>query len=145
MEPPYWIVMERAMRAPYIWRMVARMNVHTSPACSGVAVRPVPMAHRLISDDAFAQFFGTDASQSGFDLQGKSDPWSRPARAVQALTDADDGMKAGLRAACTFLFTVMSVSPKILTAFAVTDNDVLHAQILQHIGRDFTGICAVFS
>ena len=45
MEPPYWMVMLRAIRAPYRWRTVVRMKVHTSAACSAVAVLPVPMAH----------------------------------------------------------------------------------------------------
>ena len=44
MEPPYWMVTERATRAPYRLRMMARMAVQTSAACSAVAVRPVPMA-----------------------------------------------------------------------------------------------------
>ena len=45
MEPPYWMVMERAMRAPYRWRTVVRIKVQTSAACSAVAVLPVPMAY----------------------------------------------------------------------------------------------------
>ena len=100
--------------------------------------------HRLISDDAFAQFFGTDASQSGFDLQGNQIHGHAQLALFQALTDADDGMKAGLQSGVhLFIYGDVGLA-EILAAFAVADDDVLHAQVLEHVGRDFTGICAVF-
>ena len=43
-EPPYWMVMPRAARAPYFSRRQSRIAPQTSPACSAVAVLPVPIA-----------------------------------------------------------------------------------------------------
>ena len=44
MEPPYWMVTARAIRASYSLRTTARMAWQTSSACWTVAVLPVPMA-----------------------------------------------------------------------------------------------------
>ena len=44
MEPPYSTRISSATSAPYRSASVARMAAQTASACSGVAVRPVPMA-----------------------------------------------------------------------------------------------------
>ena len=44
MEPPYSTRISSAASAPKSSASVARMAAHTASACSGVAVRPVPMA-----------------------------------------------------------------------------------------------------
>ena len=44
MEPPYSTRISSATAEPNRSPSVARMAAHTASACSGVAVRPVPMA-----------------------------------------------------------------------------------------------------
>ena len=44
MEPPYRMEIARAFLEEYSLRTTVRMFSQTSSACSGVAVRPVPMA-----------------------------------------------------------------------------------------------------
>ena len=52
MEPPYWMVMERAMRAPYRWRTVVRMKVQTSAACSAVCYIITGLAQAVLGSRA---------------------------------------------------------------------------------------------
>ena len=98
--------------------------------------------HGLIGDDALAQLLGGYAGQRGLHLQGDELHGDAQLPLLQRLTHADNGVQTGLQRGQYLLVDDEIRLAEILAALGVADDDVLHAQILQHIGGDLAGVGA---
>ena len=98
--------------------------------------------HRLIGDDALAQLLGGHTGQRGLDLQGDQLHGDAQLPLLQRLAHADDGVQTGLQCGQHLAVYGEVRLAEVLPALGVADDDVLHAQILQHVGGDLTSVGA---
>ena len=108
---------------------------------SGLAGADGP--HRLIGDHALPQLLRGHAGQGGLDLQRDQLHGDAQLPLLQRLTHADDGVQTRLQRREHLAVDGEIRLAEILAALRVTDDDVLYAQVLQHIGGDFAGVRAV--
>ena len=80
-----------------------------------------------------------DVPQVKLDLTG-DDLFGDVALALpEQLADTDDGLETGSQSSLGSLVDGFVGLTKILSAFAVTENNVLHADLLEHTGGDLAG------
>ena len=90
-----------------------------------------------------AHLLGGYAGEGGLHLVGDEIHGHAQLPLLQALAHADDGVHAGVQHSVDLLVDSLVSLAEILTALAVTHDDVLHAQILQHIGGNLAGVSAL--
>ena len=59
---------------------------------------------------------------------------------LQALAHADDGMQASFQGGMDLLIDGDISLTEVLAALRVADDDILHAQVLEHIGRHLASV-----
>ena len=145
MEPPYWMVTAcgRSGRRTG-WRMVARMMAaDLAGLLGGGGLAGADGPDGLIGDDA----------RCAACRRARRPGRPSPDRAISSMVMPSSrcsrlsptqmmGFRPASRAAWTFLLTVIVGLAEVLAALAVADDDVLHAQILQHVGGDLAGVGA---
>ncbi len=87
-----------------------------------------------------AHLLGADAGQSGLDLIGDQLHGHAQLTLLQALTHADDGAQAGIQSGMDLLVDGEVGLVVVLTALGVANDDVLYAQLLEHVGGNFAGV-----
>ncbi len=90
-----------------------------------------------------AHLVGGHAGQSGLHLIGDELHGHAQLTLLQALAHADDGVQAGLQGGVDLLVDGEVGLVVVLTALRVADDDVLHAQLLEHLGGNLAGVGAV--
>ncbi|CAN3995747.1 Spore coat protein gerQ, partial [Dysosmobacter welbionis] len=94
-------------------------------------------------DDAAAQLVGGHAVQGALHLKGNPLVGDAGLPLLQALAHADDGVHAGIQHGVDLLVDGGIGLAEILPPLAVAHDDVLHAQVLQHVGGDLAGVGAL--
>ena len=90
-----------------------------------------------------AELVGADTGQGALHLVGDELHGHAQFPLLQALTHADNGAQAHLQGGVDFLVDGHIRLIVVLTALGVPDDDILYAQLLEHLGRHLAGICAI--
>ena len=93
----------------------------------------------LVGDDHVLQLLGGDTVQSDLHLHADQFLGDTLLTLGQALAHADDGLQTtGQRRTGTLVDGLVGLG-EVLTALAVADHHILHAQVGEHVGRDLAG------
>jgi hypothetical protein len=132
MEPPYWMEMLRATRAPYRPRTVARMlAADLAGLLGGGGLAGADGPDGLIGDDAAAHLFGGDAVQGALDLQ-RHPVLGEPARAAPEISPTQImGLMPALQDGQHLSVDKLIGLTEIPAALGMAADDVFHAQILR--------------
>ena len=93
----------------------------------------------LVGDDDVLQFVSGHAVQRDLDLHTDQLLGHALLALVEALADADDGLQAAGQSSLGALVDGLVGLGKVLAALAVADNDVLNAEVGQHVSADLAG------
>ena len=93
----------------------------------------------LVGDDNILQLVSGHAIQRDLDLHTDQLLGHALLTLVEALADADDGLQAAGQRSLGALVDGLVGLGKVLAALAVADDDILNAEVGQHIGRDLAG------
>ena len=97
----------------------------------------------LIGDDALAHLLRGYAGQGALHLEGNELQGHAHIPLLQALAHADDGVQARLQGGVDLLVDGHVGLAEVLPPLTVADNDILDAQVLEHIGGHLAGVGAV--